>query len=715
LRVPVYAESSEFVVNSVRSGYQGEPSVAVRVGGSFVVVWFDYSANPYTALVGQRFDAIGSRIGSTFQISTPTLADNQHSPEVVAFADGGFAVVWDSAHFDSSSGTSQTDVLMRVFGVDGSPSGDPFVVHAPSATNQVGATVTGLADGTLLVTWHNYSADQGDVELWARRFTQAGTPVGNEFRLTPDTDGQQSLASVAALPDGGFIVSWQNVIFGGSNDYDVYARRFDASDIGGDAFRVNSTTFSHQMRPSVATFADGSFVISWDAYAQGAETDYGVFAQRYDASGHPLGGEFRVPTITAGDQGNSHVTALSNGDFLVTWESFGTDGSGQGIYGRVFDAYGNGLGDQFKVNEYTSGDQSDAHAVALPDGRFAIVWGSASSDGSDLGISARRFALSPPLVEVHSGFNGDFNGDGRDDILWRSDSGRVTDWLGQANSGFVSNFANADANAGTDWHIVGTGDFNGDGRDDVLWRNDNGDITNWLGQVSGGFASNFGNAFYHVDNSWHVAGTGDFNGDGRSDVLWRNDSGRVTDWLGQANSGLSGNFANADANAGTDWHIVGTGDFNGDGRDDILWRNDNGDITNWLGQVNGGFVSNFGNAFYHVDNSWHVAGTGDFNGDGRDDILWRSNSGEVTDWLGQASSGFVSNFANADANAGTDWHIVGTGDFNGDGRSDILWRNDNGDLTNWLGQANGGFASNFGNAFYHVDAGWQVQPQMSLV
>jgi Ca2+-binding RTX toxin-like protein len=200
----------------------------------------------------------------------------------------------------------------------------------------------------------------------------------------------------------------------------------------------------------------------------------------------------------------------------------------------------------------------------------------------------------------------------------------------------------------------------------------------------------------------------DFNGDGRSDVLWRNDSGRVTDWLGQANSGFVSNFANADANAGTDWHIVGTGDFNGDGRDDILWRNDNGDLTNWLGQANGGFVSNFGNAFYHVDNSWHVAGTGDFNGDGRDDILWRSNSGEVTDWLGQASSGFVSNFANADANAGTDWHIVGTGDFNGDGRSDILWRNDNGDLTNWLGQLNGGFASNFGNAFYHVDNSWHI-------
>jgi Ca2+-binding RTX toxin-like protein len=99
----------------------------------------------------------------------------------------------------------------------------------------------------------------------------------------------------------------------------------------------------------------------------------------------------------------------------------------------------------------------------------------------------------------------------------------------------------------------------------------------------------------------------DFNGDGLSDVLWRQDTGRVTDWLAQGSSGnFSGNFANADANAGTDWHIAGTGDFNGDGRSDILWRNDNGDVTNWLGDANGGFASNFGNAYYQVDNSWHV-------------------------------------------------------------------------------------------------------------
>ncbi len=138
--------------------------------------------------------------------------------------------------------------------------------------------------------------------------------------------------------------------------------------------------------------------------------------------------------------------------------------------------------------------------------------------------------------------NNDFDGDGRSDVLWHSNTGRVTNWLGQLNGGFVGNFTFADGQAGIDWHIVGTGDFNGDGRSDVLWRNDDGSVTDWLGQANGGFTSNFANAFGQVDNSWQIAGTGDFNGDGRDDVLWHSNTGRVTNWLGQSHGGIPRQF-----------------------------------------------------------------------------------------------------------------------------------------------------------------------------
>jgi hypothetical protein len=115
----------------------------------------------------------------------------------------------------------------------------------------------------------------------------------------------------------------------------------------------------------------------------------------------------------------------------------------------------------------------------------------------------------------------------------------------------------ADANANilltNDWHVVATGDFNGDGINDILWRNDNGVVGEWNGQSNGGFAGN-ANANIPVDTNWHVAQVGDFNGDGMSDILWRNTNGVVVEWNGQPNGGFSGN-ANVNLAVDTHWHV----------------------------------------------------------------------------------------------------------------------------------------------------------------
>jgi hypothetical protein len=307
-------------------------------------------------------------------------------------------------------------------------------------------------------------------------------------------------------------------------------------------------------------------------------------------------------------------------------------------------------------------------------------------------------------VRLQQDAHNDFNGDGFSDVLWRSDTGQLTRWQGTKDGAFVA--SSVSANVPTDWKVAGTGDFNGDGREDILWRHDSGVLTDWLANASGGFDANSNNLFTSVPTDWHVVGTGDFNGDGRSDVLWRHDSGAITDWLATPSGGFVANDATVLGQVPLEWKVAGTGDFNGDGLVDILWRHDSGAVTNWLGTAEGGFVANDANVLASVPNEWHIVGTGDFNGDGIEDILWRHDSGFVTDWLGNENGGFSANDANGFAGVPLDWAVVGTGDYNADGIDDILWRQTGGEVTNWLGTPSGGFTDNWSHAAAFMAPTW---------
>ena len=308
----------------------------------------------------------------------------------------------------------------------------------------------------------------------------------------------------------------------------------------------------------------------------------------------------------------------------------------------------------------------------------------------------------------------DFNGDGRDDLLWWNSNGTISNWLGREDGGWLINDAAA-LRLGDPywfWEILGTGDFNGDGLDDILWMSDANDISNWLGTIGGGFLVNDSNALRQIPaNTGNFAGIGDFNGDGRDDILWWDSSTKLTVWTGRPSGGFDQNLAMQVADHPLlGWWVAGVGDFNGDGRDDILWRNAGlGGISNWLAVPGGGFAVNDANAYASVPNDWSAAGIADFNGDGNDDILWRNwQTGALSNWLATDAGGWVVNDANALAVVPPDWAVAGVGDYDGDGRGDILWRNQNGALSNWLGTQNGGWLVNDANAWALVETDWQI-------
>jgi hypothetical protein len=370
-----------------------------------------------------------------------------------------------------------------------------------------------------------------------------------------------------------------------------------------------------------------------------------------------------------------------------------------------------------RITDLLPGDRIQLTDLTLQNANIAIVGSTITYNGGSVTIDnlgpGRLFirAIQTGGVEIRLQQNAksDFDGDGRSDVLWRNDNGWFTSWTSNASGGFTSNDANHFHSIPTSWQVVGTGDFNGDGRADVVWRNTNGSFTNWLSQANGTFSSNDANAFEVVPTSWHVDGVGDFNGDARDDLIWRNDNGTFTTWLAQPDGGFVSNDANSLTVLPTNWKVADTGDFNGDGRDDIIWRRDDGAFTTWLSQPNGSFVSNDTNSWALVPTNWVVEATGDFNGDGSDDIVWRRDDGAFTTWLSQGNGSFVSNDANSWAVIPTTWQVIETGDYNGDGRDDILWRRADGALTNWLSQPNGSFVSNDLNAFAVIPNAWHIQ------
>jgi len=254
------------------------------------------------------------------------------------------------------------------------------------------------------------------------------------------------------------------------------------------------------------------------------------------------------------------------------------------------------------------------------------------------------------------------------------------------------------------------GDFNGDGRDDILWRNVDGTVGNWLSTAGGATQYNAAAGLMPAPVDWHIVGIGDLNGDGRADILWRNDDGRVGNWLANAGGGFEYNAAAGLSEASADWKIVGIADLNGDGRDDILWRNDDGRVGNWLSTASGATQYNAAAGLMPASTDWHIVGIGDLNGDGRDDILWRNDDGTVGNWLANAGGGLEYNAAAGLSAASADWKIVRIADLNGDGRDDIVWRNDNGDVGNWLSSASGATEYNAAAGLMPAPTDWMIEP-----
>jgi len=153
---------------------------------------------------------------------------------------------------------------------------------------------------------------------------------------------------------------------------------------------VNSTTIGGQYSSAVTGLSDGGYVITWMSTDDQDGSGIGVYFQRYDSNGNEVGSETLVNSTTDNDQQYPDVADLNDGGFIITWDSTDHDGSGRGVYAQRYDADGNQVGSETRINTTMDDDHAWPVAEGLSDGGYIIAWDSYVQDGSEWGVFLKQ-------------------------------------------------------------------------------------------------------------------------------------------------------------------------------------------------------------------------------------------------------------------------------------------------------------------------------------
>ncbi|MDN4598409.1 FG-GAP-like repeat-containing protein [Leifsonia virtsii] len=258
-------------------------------------------------------------------------------------------------------------------------------------------------------------------------------------------------------------------------------------------------------------------------------------------------------------------------------------------------------------------------------------------------------ALGGPAVPAAAPVQNDFNSDSKSDVLARSTSGALFLYRGDGSGGWLSP---PSSQVGSGWGtmtVLSPGDFDGDGRNDVLARDASGLLWLYPGDGASGWLPR-----RQVGSGWggmrSIVAARDFSGDGAMDVLATDAAGTLWLYPGDGRGGWLARSA-----IGSGWGgmtaIVGIADFDGDGKPDLLARDGSGRL--WL--------------YAHTPSGWKppaVVGTGwnaitaivspgDVDGDGHDDVLGRTSTGALVLYPGNGRSGW-----GTPRQIGSGWNIM---------------------------------------------------------
>ncbi len=147
--------------------------------------------------------------------------------------------------------------------------------------------------------------------------------------------------------------------------------------------------------PHVAILKKGAFAITWTELNQtGNNENSDVYVQLFRGNLTEKADAIKVHSASGANQSDAEITTLKDGGFLITWtDDGGKDGDGSSIMSQRFDANGVKLGKAVLVNDTSGGDQTDSAVTTLKNGQVVVTWESETGDGNNSGVMAQKLSI----------------------------------------------------------------------------------------------------------------------------------------------------------------------------------------------------------------------------------------------------------------------------------------------------------------------------------
>lgn len=405
----LYAQS-EYIVNTYKDSTQRDPQIARDSQGNYVIVWTSLnqiSVSSADEIYLQKFNSQDQLVGTEELVNTVT-DKNQERPAIAMNGSGTFVIVWASF----SDYTSIYDIKARLY-KNNLPVGNEFLVNTTTLHSQTNPDVTIDNNGNFVITWDSWYQDGSNKGVYAQRFDVNGTKVGSEFQVNTTTLNSQQRPAIKSFANGSFLITWESwkQDSASPSGYGVYGKIFNSNgDVVKDEFALNTYVNNYQWFGDFAIDNNNNIIAVWCSWEQDGD-DGGIYLQKFDLNGNKIGGEILVNKTTLHYQWLPKVGVLSNGNIAVLWSSWLTDGDREGVYAIYFNSDLEKISFETKVNDFSNSYQWEPVFIPKEDNKILAVYSSWGIDNNDYEIVAKLFeptfpqAIIEPTTYINSNGN----------------------------------------------------------------------------------------------------------------------------------------------------------------------------------------------------------------------------------------------------------------------------------------------------------------------